>query len=151
MLYRLFQPGDFAQLYAIEEVCFQPPLRFSRAYLHRLTASRRTFTWIAEEESRMSGFAIISIKPETHAAYIQTLEVLPEMRGRGIGAELLNRLESSAITAGAQSIGLHVDAENSAAIRLYESRGYEQRGREENYYAHSRAALIYSKSLNTEQ
>ena len=57
-------------------------------------------------------------------AYIQTLEVLPERRGRGVGGELLRRIEGSARAAGAQSIWLHVDAENAAAIRLYERHGY---------------------------
>jgi ribosomal protein S18 acetylase RimI-like enzyme len=44
-------------------------------------------------------------------------------------------------------IGLHVDAENAGAIRLYESGGYRLEGRQENYYARGRAALIYSKRL----
>ncbi len=81
------------------------------------------------------------------AAYIQTLEVHPAFRGRGIGAELLCRAEGSARAAGALSIELHVDVENAAAIRLYESHGYTRRGREENYYARHRAAFIYAKPL----
>ena len=42
MNYRLFEPDDFDELYAIEEMCFQPPLRFSRA-IHATAhcASRR--------------------------------------------------------------------------------------------------------------
>ena len=38
MLYRLYQPGDFAALYAVEELCFEPPFRFSRAYMRQLIA-----------------------------------------------------------------------------------------------------------------
>ncbi len=81
------------------------------------------------------------------AAYIQTIEVHPAFRSRGIGAELLGRAEDSARTAGALSIWLHVDVENATAIRLYESRGYTRQGREENYYARHRAAFIYAKPL----
>jgi ribosomal-protein-alanine N-acetyltransferase len=164
MLYRLFQPDDFRQLYAIEEVCFQPPFRFSRAFMYKLTASRRTITWIAEEDSNekdshegngregnklMAGFAIVAINrgAAPPSAYIQTLEVLPDRRGQGIGAELLRRIESSAIAAGVQSVQLHVDTENSTAIRLYESHGYQPQGREEDYYARHRPALVYAKSL----
>lgn len=149
MLYRLYQPGDFAPLYAIEERCFQPPLRFPRPYMQELVASSDTATWIAEQNGRIAGFAIVEwsrIDAETQA-YIQTLEVDPDLRRLGIGAELLQRLEDSARTAGAGIIWLHVDAENSSAIHLYEAHGYEHQGREENYYAGKRDALIYAKAF----
>jgi [ribosomal protein S18]-alanine N-acetyltransferase len=150
MLYRLFQPSDFAPLYAIEELCFEPPFRFSRALMRQLTQSSRHATWIAEEDGQMTGFAIIDLDPAegAPAAYIQTLEVTPARRGQGIGAELLRRIEASAIEAGTHSIGLHVDTENSSAIRLYEAYGYTRQGREENYYARCRAAFVYRKVLS---
>ena len=36
MTYRLYQRDDFDDIYAIEELCFQPPQRFSRRYLPQL-------------------------------------------------------------------------------------------------------------------
>jgi|SRR5208283_1205038 len=149
MLYRLFQPGDFSQLYAIEESCFEPPLRFSRAFMRQLTASFRFATWIAEESGHLAGFAIVDLKASTNppSAYIQTLEVSPSQRVRGIGSELLRRVESSARDAGAQAIWLHVDIENAVAIRLYEVHNYARQGREEHYYARHRPAFIYAKPL----
>ena len=151
MLYRLFQPADFDQLYEIEEVCFQPPLRFSRAFMRKLTSSPRHATWIAEEEGRLAGFAMIDLKASTDpsAAYIQTLEVRPALRKQGVGSDLLRRLETSAAEAGARSISLHVDTENKGAIRLYEAHNYMRQGREEHYYARRRAALVYAKPLGT--
>jgi [ribosomal protein S18]-alanine N-acetyltransferase len=148
VLYRLYQPGDFATLYAVEELCFQPPFRFRRAYMRRLVESRNSATWIAEENAHLIGFAIVEWELSEDAAYIQTVEVTPDRRGRGIGSELLRLVEDSARAAGAPSIWLHVDQENSAAIRLYESRGYILQGREEHYYARNRSALIYSRILN---
>ena len=149
MLYRFFEPADFTQLYAIEEICFQPPFRFSRAFMRRLTASTRTRTWIAEQDGNMTGFAIVDLKSGTDspAAYIQTMEVLPDFRGQGVGNELLRRIESSAGESGARTIWLHVDTENKVAIRLYEAHGYMRQRREEHYYARHRAAFIYGKSL----
>jgi ribosomal-protein-alanine N-acetyltransferase len=58
-------------------------------------------------------------------------------------------LEGSTRGAGAEAIWLHVDASNEAAIRLYESAGYRRQGREEDYYAPGRAALIYKKEFVT--
>jgi len=149
MLYRRFQPSDLAQLYAIEEACFQPPFRFSRDYMHELVLSTTTATWIAEENGRMAGFAIVDLDPAAGkaVAYIQTIEVAPEWRGQGIGHALLYRMESSAREANARTVWLHVDVENSAAIRLYESHGYIRQRRAENYYARNRAAFVYAKPL----
>jgi ribosomal protein S18 acetylase RimI-like enzyme len=152
MVYVNFRPyndADFPTLYALEESCFQPPFRFSRAYLRRLVRGARAATWIAEQEGQLRGFAIAEWATEgaEKAAYIQTIEVDPHWRERGVGAELLKRVEESACAAGARSIWLHVDAENQAAIHLYESAGYARRGDEENYYPQGRAALIYAKEL----
>lgn len=149
VLYRRYHSDDFAQLYSIEEVCFQPPLRFGRRYMRRLADSPHTITWIAEEDGRMAGFSIADCSPaiDGMVAYIQTIEVLPAMRGRGVGRELLRRIEDSARARGAGAIWLHVDPQNTGAIRLYESHGYACEGRKENYYAHGRAALIYCKPL----
>ncbi|MGD0741192.1 MAG: N-acetyltransferase [Terracidiphilus sp.] len=153
MRYRLYQPADFPSLYAVEELCFEPAFRFSRTYMRQLIESSDAATWIAEEgpgpKVELIGFSIVEWPKEKgeSAAYIQTLEVHPAFRGRGIGAELLGRAEDSARAAGALSIELHVDVENAAAIRLYESHGYTRRGREEHYYARHRAAYVYEKPI----
>jgi ribosomal protein S18 acetylase RimI-like enzyme len=130
MLYRLYTPDDFDPLYAIEEVCFQPPFRFGRRYMRKLIDSPSA----AQEVGGIN-------------AYIPTIEVVPEWRGRGVGGELLRRVEDSARGALAQWIWLHVDAENAAAIRLYEANGYRNEGREEDFYSLGRAGLIYGKPL----
>jgi ribosomal-protein-alanine N-acetyltransferase len=154
MPYRLYQPTDFTALYALEELCFQPPIRYSRAWMRKLIANPNSATWIAEdsagENKTMAGFAIVewTALPKGTVAYIQTIEVHPASRRSGIAAELLRRVEDSARAAGAVGIWLHVDSENTAAIHLYESRGYARKGREEHYYARHRAAFIYSKSLS---
>jgi len=147
--YRLYTAADFPALYVVEELCFEPPFRFSRPYMRQLIESPDSATWIAEEDAALIGFSIVECRAGQgdSAAYIQTLEVRPGFRGRGIGAELLIRAENSARSAGAHIIILHVETENAAAIRLYESRGYARQGREEHYYARHRAAFIYAKPL----
>jgi ribosomal protein S18 acetylase RimI-like enzyme len=152
VLYRLYSAEDFAQLYAIEEACFQPPFRFGRGYMRQLVNRSNAATWIAEEDGRMAGFAIVEWMRERGGltAYIQTLEVAPEFRGRRIGGELLRRMEGSARKVGARAIELHVDEKNGDAIRLYEAHGYVCEGRSEDYYARGRAGLMYAKVLGDE-
>ena len=150
MHYRLYQPEDFPQLYAIEQECFQPPDRFPRRYMQQLVTSPAAATWIAEENQQMTSFAIIEWTSEAvdTIAYIQTLEVAPAHRKRGIATQLLRLLETSATAVGATAIALHVAESNAPAIHLYQSHGYQPKGREENYYAHGVPALIYLKPLD---
>ncbi|HXS75128.1 MAG TPA: N-acetyltransferase [Terracidiphilus sp.] len=149
MLYRLFEPADFHDLYAIEEVCFQHPQRFTQRYMRQLIASPNSATWIAEIDAKLTGFAILEWAQQISGvvAYIATIEVLPEFRSEGVGAELLRRLQGSANAERAISIWLHVDIENASAIRLYERLGYQSSGRAEHFYARNRPAAIYVKHL----
>jgi ribosomal-protein-alanine N-acetyltransferase len=150
--YRLYNTQDFEELYAIEEVCFEAPQRFGRKYMRQLVESPESATWIAEHDGTMAGFAIADWAEETgeNVAYIQTIEVLPDERGHGVGGELLERIETSAKAANAGLIWLHVEEGNAGAIRLYEAHGYLCEGREEEYYGAGRAAVIYAKRLEFE-
>jgi len=149
MVYRLYASGDFEPLYAIEELCFLPPFRFGRGYMRYLVDAPNSATWIAEEDGQMAGFAIVDWHRQKVSliAYLQTIEVTPGQRGRGIGKELMERVETSARAAGAVTIWLHVDEQNNLAVRLYEAHGYTCEGRQQDYYAQGRAALIYLKRL----
>jgi [ribosomal protein S18]-alanine N-acetyltransferase len=149
MHYHLYRPDDFSQLYAIEQICFQPPFRFARRYIQQLVSSPNSATWIAEQDCQMTGFAIVEWSEEggRTLAYIQTLEVTPSHRQQGIAGELLLHCESSAFEAGSQVLWLHVAEDNAPAIHLYQTHGYLLQGREENYYALQISALIYAKPL----
>jgi ribosomal protein S18 acetylase RimI-like enzyme len=146
---RLYLPEDFPQLYAIEQLCFQPPFRFPRRYMQQLVASPDSATWIAEEDHQMTGFAIVewAAEDDQTIAYIQTIEVAPARRKQGIATELLSRLESSAIAAGAELLWLHAAETNAPAIALYQAHGYQPHGREEDYYARGIHAFIFFRPL----
>lgn len=149
MHYRLYNPNDFASLYAIEEVCFQRPLRFSRAYMRRLIDAGTSATWIADAHGAMAGFGIVEWERRAVGihAYVPTIEVAPEYRRHGVGTGLLRRLEISAMEAGACLIWLHVDKENEGAIQLYELQGYIRMAHQEDFYAPGRGAYRYRKEL----
>jgi ribosomal-protein-alanine N-acetyltransferase len=148
--YRLYKSPDFEPLYAVEVACFDSPFRFSRRVMRQLIHNDQSATWIAEENGLLTGFAIVEWAWEAGAtvAYIPTIEVLPEKRGTGAGSVLLAHIERSARAAGAHIIWLHVAEQNSVAIRLYEARGYNHEGREEDFYAPGLAGLIYVKQLS---
>jgi ribosomal protein S18 acetylase RimI-like enzyme len=151
MRYRLYMPEDFEALYAIERLCFQPPLRFSRGYLEKVTQARNGATWVAESDAgTLAGFAVLEWKREHDGgvvAYVVTIEVLHEHRRQGVGSELLRRMEESAQASGAWCIWLHVDERNEAARKLYCKHGYDKAGAAKNFYGPGRVAEILFKEL----
>jgi ribosomal protein S18 acetylase RimI-like enzyme len=56
---------------------------------------------------------------------IESLSVLPEYRGSGLGTEFLSRLEQHLHAIGVDDLILGVLTGNTDAIRLYERRGYQ--------------------------
>jgi ribosomal protein S18 acetylase RimI-like enzyme len=55
---------------------------------------------------------------------IESLAVLPEHRGRGLGSALLDRLERALRDQGVTDIVIGVLPGNDGAVRMYERRGY---------------------------
>lgn len=68
--------------------------------------------------------AFLSLTLEGDEAKLSKLYVLPELQGRGIGAELLRHIETLAASRGACSIWLQVNKQNVRARRAYEGAGY---------------------------
>jgi len=153
VLYRRYQPEDFAALYAIEECCFQRPHRFSRRYMRQLVQNPNGATWVAvDEAAALAGFAIVewASTEEGALAYIETLEVMEAHRRKGVGVALLQHLVQSAQTAGAGALWLHVAEDNQAARRLYQAHGLVEQGREKNYYGRNRDGLLLALVLAPE-
>ena len=63
--------------------------------------------------------------PDGADAYTFSVEVVPEHRGRGHGRSLMLVAERECAAAGADLLGLHVFADNTPALGLYRSLGYE--------------------------
>jgi ribosomal protein S18 acetylase RimI-like enzyme len=146
---RLFQPSDMPAVYAIEEVCFAPPERFSRNQTRALAEDPDCRTWIAILDGVRAGFAMVGLNGfrDARAAYIWTIEVLPVFRRRGVARELLDRMEESATVAGCVALDLHVALRNTDAQALYEVNGFLRTGTERNFYGPGKAAYRYRKAL----
>jgi ribosomal protein S18 acetylase RimI-like enzyme len=61
---------------------------------------------------------------ETHRAYLSSLSVLPEWRGRGLALQLLAAGFAAARAAGMETMALQVGRANIAAIALYRRAGF---------------------------
>ena len=68
----------------------------------------------------------LGLTEQGHFAYLSGMAVLPECRRRGVGARLLEACDEYAgrMDPKPAAIALHVDADNEAAIGLYQKYGY---------------------------
>lgn len=71
-----------------------------------------------------------TIEDETQAGefYLDSLGVLPEFRGMGIGRRLIDAMTQRALERGHERVGLIVDFDNPDAERLYTSQGFRRVG-----------------------
>ncbi|MGW0246874.1 GNAT family N-acetyltransferase [Nocardia goodfellowii] len=83
-------------------------------------------TWfrVLESQGAAVGHVWVARTNDTHA-FVYDVKVAEEHRGRGHGRSLMLLAEGVALAAGTTSLGLHVFAGNTPALRLYESLGYE--------------------------
>ncbi len=91
---------------------------------------------------QMVGFIAGDIRRLEGMAWIATLGVIPEYRGRGIGAALLLACEAQLSV---NRIRLCVRPSNDVAIRLYERFGYTRAGEWSKYYQDNESALVMEK------
>jgi ribosomal protein S18 acetylase RimI-like enzyme len=84
---------------------------------------------------RLRGF------PARHAWKIHAVSVAPELRGRGLGVELMNYVLERLREQGAEEVSLKVDATNEPAIRLYRKCGFAETAR-------TKDQIIFSKRVN---
>ncbi|RAX18499.1 ribosomal-protein-alanine N-acetyltransferase [Pseudarthrobacter sp. AG30] len=95
---------------------------------------------VAEGSDGIVGYAgLMCIEP---IADVQTIAVVPEYEGRGIGSDLLTRLIGEARRRGAADVLLEVRADNPRAQQLYLRFGFEQIHIRPRYYRDGVDALI---------
>jgi ribosomal-protein-alanine acetyltransferase len=100
---------------------------------------------------RLLGYAGLDLAGDV--ADVMTVAVDPRARGRGLGATLLDGLHARARDAGARSVMLEVRADNTSALGLYRTRGYEVVRTRVGYYRDpaggpAQDALIMRKELD---
>jgi len=146
---RLFDAPDLRALYAIEEACFEPAVRFSRSLMRTLAHDPNCRVWLGILDQVRVGFAIVGLRgdEDPDAAYIWTIEVLPAFRRRGVARELLLRVQESAQEAGSSAIELHVSERNADAMALYVAAGYAEFGVDAGFYGRDEDGLRYRKVL----
>src|SRR6201986_65377 len=114
MRLREYTESDLDTIFALDEVCFEPPFRFSARAMKQFAEARNALTVIAENETgEIPGFCIAHVERAGKGlrAYVVTLDVAPDYRRRGLARQMLERIEQQAIEAGCDAIELHVSVD----------------------------------------
>lgn len=82
--------------------------------------------YVAQVEGRFAGFVLLHLEG-VFAGYIQTIAIVPEMRGTGCGAELVGFAEQR-IFRDYANVFLCVSAFNTGARKFYARLGYSEVG-----------------------
>lgn len=111
---------------------------YDGADLHKLRATTLAHIF------KHTGKELIIKEDETDASefYLDSLGVLPEYRGCGIGAKLIHVLKEIARTEYNKPLGLLVDLENPKAEKLYLSLGFVRAG-EKSFLGHKMWHMTY--------
>jgi ribosomal-protein-alanine N-acetyltransferase len=94
----------------------------------------RTRHYVVAEEPGGALVGYAGLAAAGGQADVQTIGVLPDRQGTGLGAALLTELLDEAGRRGSEEIFLEVRADNDRARRLYERFGFERVGVRKRYY-----------------
>lgn len=100
--------------------------------------------WKALRGEELVGFVAADVRRGQGLAWIATIAVSPTVRRMGLGNRLLEKAES---VVGVPSMRLSVRVSNSAAIQLYQKRGYIQIDVWPEYYTGAEDAIVMEKTL----
>ncbi len=121
--------GLLAELHAR---AFPPHQAWDASFIARILDLPGNMGLLAEAPEGPAGFILHSLAADE--GEILTVAVLPEMRRRGIGRRLLSGAMAELGMRGARRVFLDVDAENRAAVALYERAGFARVGLRKGYY-----------------
>ena len=137
---------DVEALAALENEVFSGDRMASRQFRHHLSAVSSDLI-VAADAGVVLGYALLFRRRGSSVGRVYSIAVAAAARGQGLGARLLQRLESIARTHGLSEVRLEVRKDNAGALALYERRGYRRFGERSGYYEDGCDAWRLAKSL----
>jgi [ribosomal protein S18]-alanine N-acetyltransferase len=138
-------PADIPAVHELEERLFPVDAWPLQMFVDELSQPETRRYLIAEAPDGIIGYAgLMCIEP---IADVQTIAVVPEYEGRGIGSALLRELISEGRRRGAADLLLEVRADNPRAQQPYRRFGFEQIHVRRKYYRDGVDALIMRLEL----
>lgn len=125
---------DFERIVELESLCFPKEHAYSRRQLRYLLMKANSMVLVETENRLIRGFLIVLYRKGTTVAGLETINVDPLLRNKGIGMRLLTSAEQHLRKKGIRKIRLEVAITNQAAIKLYEHAGFQKTQLLRHYY-----------------
>lgn len=137
---------DLPALAALEQSVFDGDRMSPRQFRHHLSAPSSDFV-VARSGADLLGYALLFRRAGSLIGRVYSIAVAAAARGQGLGARLLQRLETAARAHGLAEMRLEVRKDNAGALALYQRRGYQIFGERPGYYEDGCDAWRLAKSL----
>ncbi|HVP95223.1 MAG TPA: ribosomal protein S18-alanine N-acetyltransferase [Methanoregulaceae archaeon] len=136
---------DVPSIAAIEKESFPDPWG-GEIFTDAITCFPTTF-FVATCDERLAGFIVGGIEDTGDELYghICNLAVTSSQRNRGIGRQLVKRIEHQFVLESASGIQLEVRISNLRAQSFYRKIGYKEAFAVSQYYANGEDALLMMK------
>jgi ribosomal-protein-alanine acetyltransferase len=135
---------DLEQVLAIEKSWPTTPGWSASQFAEELESGRSRFI-VATSSGAVAGFAVLWVVGLE--AQLLTIAVHPDAANKGCGRRLLARAMAIGSSWDCTRMTLEVSALNQAALRLYESEGFQVVGRRAKFYPDGSDALLMDRVL----
>jgi ribosomal-protein-alanine N-acetyltransferase len=160
---RPYTPGDFDQLYALDQQCFPRGIAYSKRMLASFLRSPRVHGIVAEDSPAAAHTPSAGTSPDPAIVafliteenppigHILTLDVAPSHRRHNVGSQLLALGEQQLAARGIVSIVLETSVENAPGVAFWQRHGYRTVGIHPRYYLGRTDAFAMRKNITREQ
>ncbi len=128
---RLAERRDISELLAIEEIQFPEPWTRGMLLDEVTNTETRRYTVVVKDGKILGYLGVMFVMDELH---INTIGVLPDFEGKGIGAALMDDAWRDAKERNIERATLEVAVSNKRAQDLYYRYGFKPVGIRKNYY-----------------
>jgi len=118
----------------IEKKCFPGKVAYSKRQLEHLILNADSDCLVEKEDGVIRAFLIVTYRPGSLTCNIETIDVDPAFKNRGIGLKLLKAAETDMKRRAMRWSQLEVSEGNEAALNIYRKAGYTFKERLEGYY-----------------
>jgi len=118
----------------IEKKCFPRKVAYSKRQLEYLILNPNSDCLIEKEDGVIRAFLIVTYRQRSSTCNIETIDVDPSFKNRGIGLKLLKAAEVEMKRRGMRWSQLEVSEGNEVALKVYKNAGYTFKERLEGYY-----------------
>jgi len=131
---QLAEADEIDRIFEIEQKCFPEEVAYSKRQLEYLILNANSDCLVEKQDGVIRAFLIVTFRRGSLTCNIETIDVDPAFKNKGIGLKLLKAAETDMKRRGIRWSQLEVSEGNESALQLYKKAGYNFKERLEGYY-----------------